>query len=148
MANDSLDYSFEFREAAKKSKMTTANQPKSQQTNGLAKKSQQSVSKSIARKASEKNLVRVDSETLEMSPFRASATTKKSSQMKKSLQESQNKERDSKRFKQLTMTQAFANHNDTSLSYKASNSNANKDLIYKLNIKDEPILVVNDFNTR
>lgn len=167
--DESMDYSFDFREAARKSKSTTNGETTqsattqltsssqsatclmaSDVTNSVQVKKSQSV-KTFSRKgSSEKNLVSCNnSSNLMLSPLRS--VSKKSSQ---SRQKDSQKDKSYKRLKQLTMTQALTNLNETSCSFKASNPNTtskiasignsmgDKNNLYHLNIKDEPIMIV------
>lgn len=124
--DDSMDYSFEFREAARKSSKLESNPVKKP-----GKKLSQKTS-------SEKNLLSESAVSSPLKSFNGTAA-KKNTQSKKN--DSQ-KERDSKRFKQLTMTQALGCLNETSCSGKAHKSESQKSILSHFNVKEEPILVV------
>ena len=128
--DDDLDFSFEFREAFKKSSSNS----KLFENQTAEKKSQ----KKFTRKGSEKgSLLLTDSKT--------------NTQTVKNGGKDSTQQRDSKRFKQITMTQAMAFLNDStaSSSYKqqtpslGNKSAANKSSLYRVNVKDEPITLVN-----
>lgn len=158
--DESLDYSFEFREQFQKNSrnkssknfddLATFELGSNKVTSNLGSdvNKQTSLSKPITRKNSEKSLTdSVSSDLGKSSP----QVSRKNSQNKQT--------RDTKRFKQLTMTQAFATQNETNCakskssdtactSKQASASNKitlnepNKSRISQYQIKDEPILIV------
>lgn len=143
--DESMDYSFDFREAARKSKSSNVDvtQSDTQLATGsvLTDSTQQKKSESI------KSFGRKSSSDRNLFGATMSPAKKTTSQWKNSM-----KDRDSKRFKQLTMTQAFSNLNETSCSFKPSNSTSKLNSIggnptegtslHRLNIKEEPITIV------
>lgn len=143
--DESLDYSFDFREAARRSSKQQQ-QPNANEapqaalvelTGNFQQKKPTQSSGLLRRKSSEKNLMGANS------PVRSS-NYKKSSQINNKQSQKMTTSESSKRLRQLTMTQALTCLNETASSVPLSSSSINRmSNLKQVNVKDEPITLVN-----